>query len=256
MKKTYLFRPIILLFLIINNSNYAVAQTTARSVYLTSWQIDAPIIGMGVAFPILNKYVWTPRITGLTPAQIQSAQLNIGDISAFDRPITQNLDLNARKWSDLTLAAGTLAPTLLFADPDIRRDAPSVATLYAQTFLTNYLLTTVTKQLVQRPRPFVYNPNAPLAEQEDNDARFSFFSGHVSTVASMSFFSAKVYSDYHPNSKATPWIWATAALLPAATAYLRMHGGKHFPTDVIVGYLVGATVGILIPELHRRKSGS
>ena len=42
-----------------------------------------------------------------------------------------------------------------------------------------------------------------------------------------------------------------AAVVPAITAYLRVKGGKHFYTDVITGYLVGAAVGLIVPELHK-----
>ena len=40
-------------------------------------------------------------------------------------------------------------------------------------------------------------------------------------------------------------------MLPAVTGYLRFKAGKHFPTDIIVGYGVGATIGYLVPELHK-----
>ena len=59
--------------------------------------------------------------------------------------------------------------------------------------------------------------------------------------------------DYHPDARisAKIGIWAFAASIPAVTGYLRIRGGKHFPTDTIVGYLVGGLVGIGIPALHR-----
>ena len=62
-------------------------------------------------------------------------------------------------------------------------------------------------------------------------------------------------NDYHPNMK-TGYkiaIWSFAAAIPMATGYLRVKGGRHFPTDVISGYAIGAFVGWLIPELHEKK---
>jgi membrane-associated phospholipid phosphatase len=35
-----------------------------------------------------------------------------------------------------------------------------------------------------------------------------------------------------------------------------MEAGKHFLTDVIVGYTIGATVGVLVPQLHKKKDGN
>ena len=75
------------------------------------------------------------------------------------------------------------------------------------------------------------------------------FSRSYFQLATFSFFTAKVFSDTNPNSKLRPWVWSSAALLPAVTGYLRVKGGKHFPTDVIVGYAVGAAIGILVPGI-------
>ena len=40
--------------------------------------------------------------------------------------------------------------------------------------------------------------------------------------------------------------------MPAVTAWARVGAGKHFASDVIVGYLTGAAIGYLVPELHKR----
>jgi len=46
-----------------------------------------------------------------------------------------------------------------------------------------------------------------------------------------------------------------AAAVPAAVGYFRMEAGKHFLTDVLLGYSIGATVGVLVPELHKKAGG-
>jgi len=44
----------------------------------------------------------------------------------------------------------------------------------------------------------------------------------------------------------------TAALIPPTfVSYHIYRGLKHFPTDIAVGTIVGATVGILIPYFHK-----
>jgi membrane-associated phospholipid phosphatase len=62
-------------------------------------------------------------------------------------------------------------------------------------------------------------------------------------------------SDYHPDMKTEYKIglWTFAAAVPFATAYLRVSAGKHFPTDVMTGYAVGAAIGWLVPHLHKKK---
>lgn len=43
--------------------------------------------------------------------------------------------------------------------------------------------------------------------------------------------------------------------MPAVVAYFRIRAGKHFLTDNLVGYAVGATVGMVVPRLHHVNSG-
>jgi membrane-associated phospholipid phosphatase len=222
-----------------------------NSPYRLTWAGDGVALGVGLGFPVLNHYLWEPNVKALTEAQILAQ--NTQDISAFDRSATLNSSYAARTASDVGLISSVVLPSVLFLDKDIRADYKTVSTLYAETLLLNYLVTETTKQLVQRPRPLTYNPNIPMREKTVQDARLSFFSGHTSTTAAACFFAAQIYSDYHPDSAALPYVWGTAALLPAAVGYLRYDAGKHFVSDVLVGYLVGAAVGVLVPQLHKIK---
>jgi len=56
-----------------------------------------------------------------------------------------------------------------------------------------------------------------------------------------------------PDSKWKPVVWGAAITIPAVMGYFRVAAGKHFPTDVMAGYLVGGAVGFLVPHLHRKK---
>lgn len=60
---------------------------------------------------------------------------------------------------------------------------------------------------------------------------------------------AQLHSDYSGKSD---WaVWSLAAAIPAFTGIQRMRAGKHFLTDVLLGYIVGAGVGILVPSLYK-----
>jgi membrane-associated phospholipid phosphatase len=69
----------------------------------------------------------------------------------------------------------------------------------------------------------------------------------------MSFFVAKVFSDYLSNPDVKFLIWTSAVMYPALTGLLRIDSGNHFPTDSLIGYLTGALIGYFIPVLHRNK---
>lgn len=121
-----------------------------------------------------------------------------------------------------------------------------------ETFLISNALTNILKRSTVRFRPLTYNENLSV-ERTVGGSRYSFPSGHVSATASFSFYTAKVFSDLYPHSKWKNWVWPGAISLPAVTGYLRYEAGKHFPTDILAGYAVGATIGYLVPHFHKNK---
>ncbi len=45
-------------------------------------------------------------------------------------------------------------------------------------------------------------------------------------------------------------MWAGSLTLAATTGYMRYQGGKHFPTDIISGAIIGSLAGWGVPKLH------
>ena len=50
------------------------------------------------------------------------------------------------------------------------------------------------------------------------------------------------------------WPWALALIGGGAVAVGRVAAGRHFPSDVVVGALLGSTTGSLLPLAHARRS--
>lgn len=124
--------------------------------------------------------------------------------------------------------------------------------ILAEAGLLQFFLNGAVKNWAHRTRPFVFNPNVPLAEKLKLDARRSFYSGHTGMTATMTFYSAKIWTDFHPDSPRKPLVWATAVAWPMAVGYLRMRAGRHYFSDVATGFLIGAVVGWGVPALHKR----
>lgn len=223
---------------------------TAQNPYRLKGGKEAIWLG-GSGAAIGLSFVLQRNTKALTPEVVTS--LDAGRVPAFDRFAIRHYSTTARSGSDWMLYSSAALPLLLLADREIRRDAPQSGLLVGEVMLVNTGLTLLAKELVRRPRPFVYNAQAPLAEKLKTDARRSFFSGHNSTVAAFAFSTAKIWSDYHPDSKWRPVVWAGAGIIPLSVGYLRMRGGKHFLSDVLTGFAVGAASGWLIPQLHRRR---
>lgn len=197
-----------------------------------------------------GAYLWEKKLSPLDASQI--AALNRNEVPKFDRIATYQWHPTAKWQSDALLFGSLLAPLSLMANKDLRKDWQIIGLLGLETFVVNVGITNMVKNAAHRTRPFVYNENAPMDIKMKKDARLSFFSGHTSTVSSLSFFAAQAFTDYHPQSKALPFVWGTAVALPALTGYLRVRAGKHFPTDVLTGYLIGAAIGVIVPRLHRK----
>lgn len=220
----------------------------SQGVYKLSYKTDATILSVGIAGNIPPLFLKKNKPV-LSEETINS--LNKNDIWKVDRFATNNWNKKIALASDITMFTSMLLPVVLLANKPARSEAGKITIIYTETLLINAAVTNLTKELVKRKRPYNYNPNAPLSKKQERDATSSFFSGHTSFTASSSFFLAKVYADTNPNSKWKPLVWTGAATLPLTTAILRVAAGKHFPTDVLVGYVIGAATGILIPHIHK-----
>jgi undecaprenyl-diphosphatase len=164
--------------------------------------------------------------------------------------LTKTFDSTASTYSDIGLWVATgfavLDPFLSWARDGF--DAFLVdAVMYAESGAITSAMTSVFKIAIRRPRPIDYeNPSAT-----DTNVILSFPSGHASGVASVGATATYLAFVRSPRT-ARPWITLAASVLLAGFVdYERVRTGAHFPTDVAAGTLLGGTVGVLVPHLHR-----
>ncbi|MCX2738423.1 phosphatase PAP2 family protein [Pontibacter anaerobius] len=237
------------LFLVLLWPYFAWGQTT--SPYKVNWLRDGGVtvgaIGATVAGNILIE-----KKDRVNAADL--AALSKYDVNKFDRFAAGNYSSSAETVSDFPFYSSFLTPLLLLLDKDVRQNAPEVYLLYGQALSIAGGMYSMTAGVTKRKRPYVYAVDAPLELKTDKQATNSFYAGHTAATATATFFLAKVYHDFNPDSPARPYIWAAAATVPAAVGYLRIRAGKHFLSDNIIGYGIGTAIGILVPELHRVDS--
>jgi hypothetical protein len=223
----------------------------APSPYRTRFAVDAPIIAGELAVSGFGLYRSMQR-TGLNTTEL--AALRKEDVPRFDRFSAGYYSAPAQTASDLlcypTLA---IAPGLLALNPAIRSHYGQVAVLYIQTVLAADALFTTSIGNIPRYRPFLYGTEGGDQRTSRIETN-SFFAGHTAHTAAATFFAAKIFHDFNPDSPAQPYVWGAAAAVPAAVAYCRIRAGKHFLSDNIVGYAVGATAGVVVPQLHKMAS--
>lgn len=212
-----------------------------------------PWVDAGTGFVSLSGLGVSLYLQYKTPP-LSQARINLldrQDINRFDRPATYQWSPGTAKLSDgLALVSGLL-PLIYAVDQRSRSEALPVIHVAAQSTLLSLSLANAFK-LTKRERPFMYNENTPIEKKLKSDARMSFFSAHTATVSSLCFSFAFAWKEYHPDSKAMPYIYSGAVLVPAIEAYLRVKAGKHYPTDVIAGYLCGLGASYLMHRLHQK----
>lgn len=233
-------------------------QSDTTSVYKHNRWLSA---GIGVAGAVLHQ-IGLPRTTDKEVLPLDRVfALDKANVNGFDRvALRQDPDRedHFRTISDYVLNTSALLPFALFLDKKIRKDWLDVFLLYvmAQGLQANtYDWSPLGPTFIERIRPISYYDEIDIDSRKAPRTRNSFFSGHASTAAAGSFFTAKVYCDYHPGLGAKKIIvYGLAAIPPALVGGLRVKSLSHFPSDIIVGSIIGAGSGILIPHLFRNKS--
>ncbi|MFK7920855.1 MAG: phosphatase PAP2 family protein [Bacteroidia bacterium] len=243
-------------FLLICSLNTSVlAQQNTDSPYQYNRKRDIGL-SLGIGALSLTAHYLQRQLTPLTDLQL--SQLDPNSVNAFDRPTIGNWNPRAATISDVLLGASLLAPYALpLLKKEFREERLDLWLMGFQTMVYADFATTWTKYSVRRVRPFAYLPSGNDAslfmKQREPDARYSFFSGHTSGAAVASFYAASIYQVYFPESRSRYIVWGAAILLPAIVGYYRVRAGKHYPSDVMAGYLVGASIGILNPWFHRKR---
>lgn len=241
----------ILLFnLFLISQLFGQAQPLAPSPYKVSFKKDLSILAVGGTIGGLGLYA-NSKAPIFTTDEIIS--LDPQDINGFDRWATRQNSNTAQNLSDALLMSSFMTPVFLMAGKKSRKDVYKISLMYFEAHLINGGLTGLGKAVFQRARPLVFNPEFPQTDKLKKNAKKSFPSGHTSATATSTFFVAKVFSDYYSDSKLKPYVWTAAAVIPATTGLMRVLAGKHYPTDVITGYAIGASLGVLIPHLHKIK---
>ena len=160
---------------------------------------------------------------------------------------------SAQSVSDIFLYGSFISTVSFLSRKKSRNEIGNILALWGEASLLNGSITYLSKFSIRRIRPFAYNPSVDISKKQSVNAKISFFSGHTSITATNTIFIAKVFNDLYPESKWKNIIWGTAIVIPAITGYLRVKGGRHYPTDVISGALVGGLVGFMVPHWHRSK---
>ena len=220
----------------------------AQSPYRLAWHRDGWIIGgaaaLGVAASSANN-----SIEPLTAREIGT--LSRESVNPFDRSATHKFSEGMSAASDIVVVVALASPFALLLDKSVRGDWRTLTVMYAETMALAIILPALGKSAVERNRPYVYNPDAPLDEKVKRDARSSFFSRHATMAFASGVFLSTAFNDYYPHSRSKSRILAGSLLGATVVGVMRYESGMHFPSDIIAGAIVGSVIGYAVPRLHR-----
>jgi len=182
----------------------------------------------------------------------QVAAYDHSQVSGFDRISTRKWSESADTASDVLSLALLASPAMLYTQTGSDMSGGTLTMMWVETVLLQQATVGLLKGAVGRTRPFVYNddPRIPEEYKRSRTAVRSFPSGHTASAFAGAVFLGEVFSRLNPDDPARHWVRGTSLALACATGWLRIEAGKHFPTDVLAGAVIGALAGWGIPRLH------
>jgi membrane-associated phospholipid phosphatase len=225
-----------------------------KKIYHLNYISGSIIIAAGLAtdYPSIGRIKGKPDLSTSEIEDLNTSIINPIDQWALHQNTSHYL-MFSKISDDIEPPIFIILPALLAFDKKIRKDWFELLFMYTEgqviTF-TCYNYSWLGPTFENKYRPITYYTSLPMDDRTTGNNRNSAYSGHTASVAFTTFFLAKVYCDYNPD--ASKFLWYTVALIPPlAMGYIRVRALAHFPSDVMTGLMVGALVGIILPQLHK-----
>jgi membrane-associated phospholipid phosphatase len=179
-----------------------------------------------------------------------------------------HLQRDARDASDAMLSTLTMYPFLVDAliiawgHRGSDQVALQMALIDVEAIAMTFAIQGLTTDLVSRERPYGRNCGTSLPNTVrdcfSDDRYRSFFSGHTSVTFTVAGLVCSHHAHLALYGGGAPDVIACAASVVGAAAVgtLRIMGNVHYPTDVLVGALVGTVSGLGVPWLLHYRGES
>ena len=220
--------------------------TQNQSQFQLSYKKDIPLVLAGVSGIVITR-ILENKLPGLSQTQID----NLSQQNYLDRTLSPaNYNKSFHKFSDGMIFVEIVSSiTMLSLQTPKDQKFPALV-MAVEGYLINQAITDIVKLIVKRPRPFLYSQDV-LYDKFDPDARLSFPSGHTANAAMFGFLTTSILSQLDLINPKVGRI--SAIVIPIVMGISRVYAGKHYFTDVLVGGISGASIGLFIPYVHKLK---
>lgn len=227
----------------------------APRAYQLYWELDLPVLGVAAvlgAARMARTEGSAPAfcVQQVPPADRATVPCDPSDLNWLDRHVAGRWSPRWARASDYLLLSLGVAPALaLWADEGLVNMVNDLVVIYQSTLIAASLsgLSSISSG---RGRPYVYGTSAPVETRASPDGALAFFSGHTSMAFALATSTFWTFQRTH-RSGPVPWLALGIGTAGATgVAVSRVMAGRHFPTDVMAGAVVGLGIGTLIPMMH------
>ena len=240
-------KKLVLFFILVS---FGVFGKEKKSYYEVDYNVDIPItisaILIGVMPPMLMKKL---------PSYMEGEKLDKNNVNSFDSLTIDNYNNTSATVSDYVAISMALAPFAFNLIDNTKSAYLKESLIIVESIAISSALNAMLKYSVNRPRPYIYSGKANGEQKSNRDAHLSFYSGHAAFAFSTAVSFASIMNNRFDKTWQKSLIWGLPLTLASTVAFLRVHAGKHFLSDVITGAVIGSSIGYLVPYLHK-KSGN
>ena len=249
-----------LLVLLSGAGVFSVAEPVSH--YEVSWHKDMPVTFFSALTCAFGNY----RYSQMDKPESGDYR-QVSELFPWDRPVAGRYSEWADKASDWAVVLGVAPLALAGASWGLGdasgEDFAAYTLMFAQALALQSGVNLMVRSLEFWPRPYVYAKDGygsgsreavEKAKSAEGEAYGSFFSGHTSAAFTIAVFTGEWFSEVYPNSPYQGIVWAGALSAASLEGVLRIAAGKHYPTDVVVGALVGSGISLAVIKIHKKRN--
>jgi membrane-associated phospholipid phosphatase len=211
--------------------------------YRLNASVDVPVIGL--TLPVLASWFIAAELR----SPFCAPRCDPATVNGFDRFAAGNYNPTMGTVADATAVTIDVAALAAVALAEGFPNAAVDGTVVIESVMVANSLAIMMNFAMQRPRPRLYSDEAPADERTGGLAAMSSFSGHTANA-----FAATLASFQVLRRVSSPAVAYTALgvglALSSFVGVSRVIAGSHFPSDVLAGAAIGASIGWLVPALH------
>jgi membrane-associated phospholipid phosphatase len=214
----------------------------APSPWNVSYPLDGAFIGAFAGASVL-----------LSTIEVDTSRRWEHELVPWDESVRGGYSDSAAARSDMFGALTVAGPMFAVLGSGLDESAAHRGVIYAESLSAGLFLNATAKYLVQRPRPYVYSSDPAvmrMAAGQSTESHVSFYSGHATVTFTAAVAGSYMFGVQSSNETSRAALWGMELAMASATANLRVRAGKHFWSDVVLGALVGAGIGVTVPRLH------